>query len=260
MFPPSLCLPRKVDMSNLENTNSPVPVSPPPLRTWDFMETAFVCLIAYGVFTLTSGLALSSVLAMQGEPWTWTWSPAQFQADGAACIVACPLTIAVLWIAIRMAGRDFAEYLALNWPCSGELLRALGITAILLLAEGLALYVVGGEEVSPDAYVSAKQAGGFLIFLIGSCIAVPIMEEFVVRGFMFRGWSQSFLGPVGAILLTSVVWAMAHTQYDWFGRFWIFVVGLALGHFRWRSDSTWLTVMVHSAMNIFILFTAGLQL
>jgi len=243
-------------MSNLENTNSPVPASPQPLQTWDFVETAFVSLIAYGVYSLTSGLALTIMLAMHDG--AKTLSSAQIQAHGAAYIVASPLTIAVLWIAIRMARRDFAEYLALNWPSSGELLRALGIMAILLLAESLALSIVGAEEISPDPYAGAERAGGFLIFLIAGCIAVPIMEEFVVRGFMFRGWSQSFLGPIGSIVVTSVLWAMIHTQYDWFGRFWIFATGLALGHFRWRSNSTWLTVMVHSAINIFIFFAMGL--
>ena len=227
------------------------------------METAFVSLVAYGVFGLTSGLALTIMLAVHDG--AKTLSPAQFLAFamqgpwfGAAYIVASPATIAVLWIAIRMARRDFAEYLALNWPSSSELLRALAITAILLLAETLAVSVVGAEQISPDPYLSAKEAGGLLIFLIGGCIAVPVMEEFVVRGFMFRGWSQSFLGPVGSIVLTSALWAMIHTQYDWFGRFWIFVTGLALGNFRWRSNSTWLPVMVHSAINIFIFFTTGL--
>ena len=222
------------------------------------METAFVSLIAYGVFALTSGLALAIVLAMHDG--ANISSAAQFQAYGAGYIVASPLTVAVLWIAIRMARRDFAEYLALNWPSSGELLRALAITAILLLAESLALSFVGAGEAPPDPYVSGEHADGFLILLIGGCIAVPVMEEFVLRGFMFRGWSQSFLGPVGSIVLTSVLWGMIHTQYDWFGRFWIFVTGLALGYFRWRSNSTWLTVMVHSAINILLLFMIGLQL
>ena len=222
------------------------------------METAFVSLIAYGVYALTSGLALTIMLAMHDG--AKTLSSAQIQAYGAAYIVASPLTIAVLWIAIRMARRDFAEYLALNWPSSGELLRALAITAILLLAESLALSFVGAGEAPPDPYVSGEHADGFLILLIGGCIAVPVMEEFVLRGFMFRGWSQSFLGPVGSIVLTSVLWGMIHTQYDWFGRFWIFVTGLALGYFRWRSNSTWLTVMVHSAINILPLFMIGLQL
>ena len=60
---------------------------------------------------------------------------------------------------------------------------------------------------------------------------------------------------MGAILLTSAVWALTHTQYDWFGRFQIFITGLALAHFRWRSNSTWLTVMVHSAIHISLFFT-----
>ncbi|WP_426443284.1 CPBP family intramembrane glutamic endopeptidase [Bradyrhizobium genosp. P] len=93
--------------------------------------------------------------------------------------------------------------------------------------------------------------------MIGGCLSAPIMEEFVIRGFMFRGWSQSFLGPIGAIVLTSVVWALNHTQYGWFDRFGIFISGLALGYFRWRGNSTWLTVVIHSSMNIFSLFLIG---
>ena len=88
-------------MSDLENANSSVPVSPRPLRTWDFMETAFVSLIAYGVFTLTSGLALAIMLGMQDE--AKNLSPAQLDAlaaqgrwYGAALIIASPLTVAVL--------------------------------------------------------------------------------------------------------------------------------------------------------------------
>jgi uncharacterized protein len=243
-------------MSNLENANFPRPVSPQSPWTWGFMDTALISLIAYGVYALVSGLTLTMLAVPDGAK---TLSPAQFQGHGVAYIVACPLTIVVLWIAIRNARRDFAEYLALNWPSSGALRRALAIMAIVMLAESLATYVVGAEEISPDPYISATQPGRFLIFLIGGCIAAPIMEEFVLRGFMFRGWSQSFLGPVGSIVLTSVLWGMIHTQYDWFGCFCIFTSGLALGYFRWRSNSTWLTVMVHSAVNTFIFFTMGLN-
>jgi uncharacterized protein len=171
-------------MSNLENANFPRPVSPQSPWTWGFMDTALISLIAYGVYTLVSGLTLTILAVPDGAK---TLSPAQFQADGAAYIIACPLTVVVLWIAIRNARRDFAEYLALNWPSSGELLRALAITAILLLAESLAIYVVGAEEVSPDAYASATQPGRFLIFLIGGCIAAPIMEEFLFRGTIGSG-------------------------------------------------------------------------
>ena len=96
-----------------------------------------------------------------------------------------------------------------------------------------------------------------MIFAVIICIAAPILEEFVFRGVMFRGWSQSFLGPIGAIVLTSALWAMLHTQYGWYERSWIFVDGLVLGYFRLRSNSTWLTVVAHSAMNMAILFLGG---
>jgi len=227
------------------------------------METACFSLIAYSVFALTAGLTLAIMQAPHDG--TKLLSPAQAFAIqdpryGAAYIVSSLCTIAVLWIAIRMARRDFADYLALKWPSLSELLRALGVTAILLLAESLAVSIVGADEMSYEPYVSANDSAGLLIFLIGGCIAVPVMEEFVVRGFMFRGWSQSFLGPVGSIVLASALWALTHIQYDWFGRSCVFVTGLALGYFRWRSNSTWLTVMAHSAMNIVIFFWMGLYL
>jgi len=106
-------MPTEIDMPNPENTDSPAAIPRPPPRTWDFMETLLVSLIANGVFTLTTGLALALLPAM--PDWTtMTLSSVQFPVLGAAYIVASPLTIVVLWIAVRMARRDFVEYLALN--------------------------------------------------------------------------------------------------------------------------------------------------
>jgi len=248
-------------MSDLENANARVPISSAPFRTWDFLETALVVLIADAVFTLTAQLALTYILSMHG---TRVLSPAELQASwmegrwqGAGIAVAAAPTIAVLWIAVRMTGRGFAEYLALNWPTRREALHAFGIMAAVIFAERLIANFTGAETLSTICYPIVRGPGGLLILLIGGCIAGPLMEEFVFRGFMFRGWSESFLGPIGAIVLTSAVWAMNHIQYNWFGRLEIFGMGLVLGYSRWRSHSTWLTVMVHSGLNTFILFSTG---
>jgi hypothetical protein len=249
-------------MSNLENTNARAPVSSPPLRTWDFLETTLVVLIADGVFIFTGGLALTFMLSMREG--TSALPPAEFRAllmegrwHGAYITAGALPTIAVLWVAIRMAGRGFAEYLALNWPTRREVLRAFGIMAVVVLAESFIAHLIGVHQSGANSDLVVRGPGGLLILLIGGCIAGPVVEEFVVRGFMFRGWSESFLGPIGAIVLTSAVWAMNHTQYDWFGRLDIFGMGLAFGHFRWRSGSTWLTVMVHSALNTFLFSMMG---
>jgi uncharacterized protein len=223
------------------------------------METTFVALIAYAVFLLTGGYGAGIILIMHEGVEELT--PAQFQEFamqgrwlGVATIVACPPTLTVLWVATRMAGRDFAEYLALNWPSRNELLLAFAAMATLIAVQ-LTFWPYEASVNSP--FVVGGAAGGLFVMLVGGCLAGPIMEEFVFRGFMFRGWSESFLGPIGAIVLTSALFGIYHTQYDWLGRFWIFLVGLVLCTFRWRTNSTWLTVVVHSAVNIFILGFSG---
>jgi membrane protease YdiL (CAAX protease family) len=247
----------KILMSNFENANSPVPASAKSPRVWDFLETTLIGLVAYGAFLLTAGLGLFVlILAQYG---TIPIAHVEFEGrwQGAGLVFGSPAAVAVLWVSVRKLDRDFSEYLALNWPSSRELFLAFAITAVILIVEGYFRAFVGADTswIAPSLNVQGR--GGLLTFLIGCCLAAPIMEEFIVRGFLFRGWSQSFFGPVGAIVLTSVVWALNHTQYDWSDRFCIFVFGLALGYFRWRSNSTWLTVLVHSAMNIISSFMIG---
>ena len=66
--------------------------------------------------------------------------------------------------------------------------------AALLFAESLAGYAIGENEKQAVLNTSAGaiQGGGFLVFLIGACVAAPVMEEFIIRGFMWAaGRSRS---------------------------------------------------------------------
>jgi uncharacterized protein len=240
-----------------QNNGSPPSAGARQPKTWDFMETTLVALIAYAVFGLTAGFGLGIILALQDGVEKLT--PAQYREFamqgrwyGVALIISCPATLAVLWVAIRMAGREFAEYLALNWPSRKELLFAFAVTAAVVAAQ---MFWPDWSPANSDPVVGG--VAGLFVLLIGGCLAGPIMEEFVFRGFMFRGWSESFLGPIGAIVLTSALFGMYHFQYDWLGRLWIFLFGLTMCTLRWRCNSTWLTVVVHSAVNIFIFFVSG---
>jgi hypothetical protein len=251
-------------MSNVKKASPRFPVASSPLRTWDFFETTLVALIAYGVLTETGWYA--AVFAFKAYGSIEAYSPAELRAiwlklhgywRGFGFIGAAPPTIAVLWVAIRMADRGFVEYLALNWPTPREAARAFGVVAIVMLGEILLGYLVGAKSGVTLSDFAVGGPGGLMIMLIGSCIAAPVAEEFLVRGFMFRGWSQSFLGPTGAVVLTSAAWAMNHTQYDRFLQLEIFGEGVVLAYFRWRTNSTWLTVMIHSAINTFVFLSTG---
>jgi len=218
------------------------------------METLLVGLIAYAVHALTLKLSLNMMWDLRHL--VAKFSLAQVRV-GFAVILACPATIAVFWIATRMANRRFTDYLALNWPTTRELVLALVLTAILLVAEYLAWPILSRWDLSVADHSFASSPEGLLVYLMGGCIAAPISEEFAFRGFIFRGWSQSFLHPQGAIALTAIAWALLHNQYNWLGQASVFTGGLLLGYIRWRSNSTWLAVMMHSGVNIIMFFRGG---
>jgi hypothetical protein len=101
-----------------------------------------------------------------------------------------------------------------------------------------------------DVLQSARADGALWLLVLAFCIAAPVSEELFARGFLYRGWSESFLGAPGAILLSSMVWTALHLQYDWFFFGEVFSIGLMLGYLRYRFQSTWLTIFVHGLNNL----------
>ena len=54
------------------------------------------------------------------------------------------------------------------------------------------------------------------------------------------------MGPIGAIGITSFFWAIIHLQYDVYGIATLFVLGLLLGIVRFKTDSIYLPIIMHS--------------
>jgi len=111
-----------------------------------------------------------------------------------------------------------------------------------------------GRDATPgfmmDVLKSAREHGALWLLVIAFCIAAPITEELFARGFLYRGWSESALGPAGAILLSSAVWTALHLQYDWFFFGEVFSIGLLFGYLRYRFNSLWLTIILHGLNNL----------
>jgi membrane protease YdiL (CAAX protease family) len=168
-------------------------------------------------------------------------------------IMGLPAVLAALWIAIRVSGTPFADYLALRWMSWTNL--AIGVGGLFVLVMGWDMVSRAmGREVTPgfmgDVLKSAQADGALWLLVLAFCVAAPVSEELFARGFLYRGWSESFLGPVGAIILSSMVWTALHLQYDWFFFGEVFSIGLMLGYLRYRSGSTWLTIIVHGLNNL----------
>ncbi len=233
------------------------PVAPPRLpRTWYFMGTALFGLFVFAVQNLAEIAVFLALFIHSGAELPQT--PEQTRVllhnggwMGLYVIAACPFVLGALWVPIRIARQRYSDYLALRWPGRGELARGLALLAAFL-ALSFILRTMFGQSIPAfmvETYSSARGEGTLVFYVIGVCVAAPIMEEFWVRGFLFRGWSASFLGTAGAIVLSSAVWAALHTQYNAFYMAQILALGLLLGTLRHRSGSTWLTVLVHGTYN-----------
>jgi membrane protease YdiL (CAAX protease family) len=168
-------------------------------------------------------------------------------------ITGLPAVLAALWIAIRIKRAGFADYLALRSFSWADL--AIGVVALFVLVMAWdALSRATGREVEPgfmgDVLKTARADGALWLLVIAFCVAAPITEELFARGFLYRGWSETFLRVPGAIILSSLIWTGLHLQYNWYFLGEVFSIGVLLGYVRYRSNSTWLTIILHGLNNL----------
>jgi membrane protease YdiL (CAAX protease family) len=81
--------------------------------------------------------------------------------------------------------------------------------------------------------------------LVATFIA-PICEEIFFRGFLFMGLKRGM--PIGwAIVISALLFAIAHGDPGSF--IILFAIGLALAFLRWRTQSLWPAVLLHTVNN-----------
>jgi membrane protease YdiL (CAAX protease family) len=177
--------------------------------------------------------------------------------DGAAVavflLVCNPVQVVTLGLAARMTGEDLLAYFALTVPRRRDLVIAAGGFAVLLLAMDLLTAALGRPVVSPfelDIHRTALAEGALVPLWIGLLVAAPVGEEILFRGFLFRGFIQERRNVLPGILAISLIWAVLHGQYDWFGVTQVFVLGTYLGLARLLSGSTTLAILLHMLANI----------
>jgi membrane protease YdiL (CAAX protease family) len=237
---------------------APLPIvpAPRPPRIWKFWGTALWGLFIFAAM-FVGQLAVVAWFVVRREGPIDLAAAIHVVSSGLtislSVIMGLPAVLGALWIAIRVSRTPFADYLALRRTSWANFL--IGVVALFVVVMGWDLISrMTGREVEPgfmsEVLKSARADGALWLLVLAFCVAAPITEEFFARGFLYRGWSESFLGPVGAIVLSSVVWTALHLQYDWFFLGEVFSIGLLLGYLRYRGNSIWLTVILHGLNNL----------
>ncbi|TVR44445.1 MAG: CPBP family intramembrane metalloprotease [Planctomycetota bacterium] len=144
--------------------------------------------------------------------------------------------------------------------------RALGVS-LALVPLAMALSIALGQVQAPfippsnmeelrmleEVLNRIRAQGGIVLLLIVAAVTPGICEEFLCRGSLLSGLRRS-LGPIGAIVLSSIIFGLMHMSP------WRFapqaVLGVVLAVLVLRSGSLWTAVIVHIGHNALILVLA----
>ncbi|HEX8297387.1 MAG TPA: CPBP family intramembrane glutamic endopeptidase [Chthoniobacteraceae bacterium] len=175
-----------------------------------------------------------------------------------ALFTSVPVVLLTLlgFVALRRGPR-IRDYLGLR----GFRFRQFLLWLIVLVAAVFAgdWFLRGQNDVSAAKFMTDLiSSGRFLpLLFVAVVFGAPVVEEFIFRGFMYRGMLQPGRPPIAAILVPNCLWVLLHLQYSWPTLTALFAVGAVLGLARHFSGSTWLAVFLHLINNAAAFWTAS---
>ena len=159
----------------------------------------------------------------------------------------------IIGIITLKKGAIINDYLGLTPVSLLTLLKWMVLLVVIVIGIDSLTYALG-KPIIPEFMVKAYgSSSNLVLFAFAIVIAAPIFEELFFRGFLITGLQSSYVGPYGAITLTSMIWASIHLQYDFYYICIIFVFGLVLGLARLQTNSLYVPIMMH-ALNNFLSF------
>lgn len=236
----------------------PPGLQPKPFGAWATIGLGAVIFIVY---SLVQGITLFavSIFSLISQPGISGMTAQQIVQNIAnnglalsiSIIISAPIGILLIWAFIRMRkGFSFNEYLGLRRLRTRTFFTLLAIPiGLVVLVELIDMFIVKNNN--PGSMVDAYRNSTWpVLFWIATIIFAPLFEEALFRGFALNGLSRSKIGPAGAVILTAVVWALLHIQYDWFGISTILIIGIILGIVKIKTGSLWGTILIHSTWNL----------
>jgi uncharacterized protein len=244
-------------MDSLNPDLPPLTVTPADdARVWKFWGTSLWGIVIFAAMFVGQIGAIVYLVWDRGDPIDLASMQRVGREPAALALsvtMGLPATLAAVWLAILIKKASFVDYLALHWPSWKQLVfGAVGLVLLVLAWETMSRGL--GREATPgfmtDLLKSGRDNGAAVMLLLAFSAAAPMSEEVLARGFLYRGWSASFLRVPGAILLSSLVWTVVHLQYDIYFLAEVFTIGVWFGYMRYRANSLWLTIVLHALNNL----------
>jgi len=227
-------------------------------KIWGFWGTLLWGIVIGGLLFLGQLIPLLIYMKVVGEPLTlenfFLFAPKverdalllSISVIGSALIVV-PLVFGIAKLKKGSVLRDYFDLRGYSWK---TFWRWMGGLALLLVVEGVALDLMGVEQ-TPSFMMNIKFPTTSSMYLLAFSVMfmAPLIEEVVFRGFLLKGFSKTFMGEWGAIIVTSLLWAIIHLQYEVAYVAVIFMIGLVFGYARIKTQSLFVPMTMHMVMN-----------
>jgi membrane protease YdiL (CAAX protease family) len=140
------------------------------------------------------------------------------------------------------------------------LLALVGAAVMVAIADPLAGWLdlrISREEILPEPVEPPRGVAPLLELKGGRLVAglaiailwIPLAEELVFRGWLFKGLAHTRPGLLVALPSTTIIFALLHSFYSPGGVLVIGLLGAFLGWLRWRFDQLLPCVLCHALYN-----------
>ena len=157
-------------------------------------------------------------------------------------------TVVVMVTVARLRGMTGSDRFGLVRPKARDVGVWLLIWAVWVAVTEVATRLLGIQGAQPWVGFSPLVV---VIRILAIGVAGPIAEEIAFRGIVLWRLRTTPLGPVGGVIVTSLVWAAMHFQYEPMVLAQVFLDGLFLGAARMRTGSLGAPIAMHVTGNLF---------
>ena len=167
----------------------------------------------------------------------------------ATLVSAWVVTLATGAIVLLKKNISLRDYLGVRHASIRVYAGWLGVTGLFLAGWSVLGQVINAP--GSDWMVATYQTAEYLPLLwVAMVVGAPLLEETFYRGFVFEGFRDSRLGPVGAVLVTSTLWAATHVQYPLFQKVMLGLFGILLGFAKVKTRSLYVPFAMHAFLNL----------
>lgn len=223
-----------------------------PLRVpWNLGEALEAFVILFFLVSLINVLLPRLLPRLEGQSAGGVWPAA---VVGMGYLVYLVLALAFPYGRARQAGGETWRLLGFRTMAPGRALGH-GLRAYALFWALMALPL----KVYFDTFLTAANpllsAGDnpwvYLVYFVLMCLAAPIAEEVVFRGFIYAGIRRS-LGTGSAALLSGMAFATVHFPAGATQFVFLAALGLTLAVLYERTRSLWPGIVLHVAHNVLV--------